>query len=177
MDFYLLNIAGFSLSGRIGDFFEQGLIQIRYAKITSKHVINTWIYHLFIYALDEVDSPDHSLLLGKNAAWEFKPLSDATGRIGDLLRFYWKGMSEPLHFFPESSFEYIRQIQLMNRTKQAAMHAAQKKWVGSDFARGESEDPYFERCFGTFDPLDEVFENIATKIFVPLLNHSSEIVL
>jgi len=174
---FKLNIAGFSLSGRIGDFFEQGLIQIRYAKINLKHVINTWIYHLFIYALDEVDSPDYSLLLGKNAAWEFKPVPDATGRIGDLLRFYWKGMSEPLHFFPESSFEYIRQIQLMNRTKQAAMHAAQKKWVGSDFARGESEDPYFERCFGTFDPLDEVFENIATKIFVPLLNHSSEIVL
>jgi len=65
----------------------------------------------------------------------------------------------------------------MNRTKQAAIHAARKKWAGSDFSRGESEDPYFERCFGKMDPLDEVFEDTATEIFLPLLNHSSEIVL
>jgi exodeoxyribonuclease V gamma subunit len=174
---FKLDIAGFRLTGRMADFFEQGLIQIRYAKIKAKHLINTWIYHLVLYALDEVDNPDRSLLLGKDAAWEFKPVPDATDRISDLLRFYWKGMSEPLHFFPESSLEYVRQIQLMNRTKQAAIHAARKKWAGSDFARGESEDPYFERCFGKIDPLDEVFENIATETFLPLLNHSSEIVL
>ncbi len=174
---FKLNIAGFSISGRIADFFGQGLIQIRYAKIRPKHLINTWIYHLVLHALDEVNNPDQSLLLGKNAAWEFKPVPDATDRISDFLRFYWKGMSEPLHFFPESSFEYVRQIQLMNRTKQTEIHAARKKWAGSDFTRGESEDPYFERCFGKIDPLDEVFEDIATEIFLPLLNHSSEIVL
>ena len=174
---FKLEIAGFSISGRIADFFEQGLIQIRYAKINSKHLVKTWIYHLALHALDEVDGPDQSLLLGKNSAWEFKPISNAKDRIRDLLRFYWKGMSEPLHFFPESSFEYVRQIQLMNRTKQAAIHAARKKWAGSDFSRGESEDPYFERCFGKMDPLDEVFEDTATEIFLPLLNHSSEIVL
>ena len=174
---FKLNIAGFSISGRIADIFEQGLIQIRYAKIKPKHLINTWIYHLVLYALDEVNNPDQSLLLGKNTAWEFKPVPDATDRISDLLRFYWKGMSEPLHFFPESSFEYVRQLHVMKRTKPAAIHAARKKWSGSDFTRGESEDPYFERCFGKIDPLDEVFENIATEIFLPLLNHSSEIVL
>ena len=174
---FKLDIAGFRLTGRMADFFEQGLIQIQYAKIKPKHLINTWIYHLVLYALDEVDNPDRSLLLGKDTAWEFKPVPDAADRISDLLRFYWKGMSEPLHFFPESSFEYVRQIQLMYRTKQAAIHAARKKWAGSDFARGESEDPYFERCFGKIDPLDEVFENIATETFLPLLNHSSEIVL
>ncbi|MBW2155552.1 MAG: hypothetical protein JRG87_02725 [Deltaproteobacteria bacterium] len=174
---FKLEIAGFSISGRIADFFEQGLIQIRYAKTYSKHLVKTWIYHLALHALDEVDGPDQSLLLGKNSAWEFKPISNAKDRIRDLLRFYWKGMSEPLHFFPESSFEYVRQIQLMNRTKQAAIHAARKKWAGSDFSRGESEDPYFERCFGKMDPLDEVFEDTATEIFLPLLNHSSEIVL
>ena len=43
---FKLDIAGFSLTGRMADFFEQGLIQIRYAKIKPKHLINTWIYHL-----------------------------------------------------------------------------------------------------------------------------------
>jgi len=174
---FKLEIAGFSISGRISDFYEQGLIQMRYANLKPKDIVNTWVYHLALYALDEVDNPDQSLLLGKNTAWEFRPISNANDRIRDLLRFYWKGMSEPLHFFPESSFEYVRQIQLMKRTKQAAMHAARKKWTGTDFSRGESEDPYFERCFGKMDPLDEVFEDTATEIFLPLLNHSSEIVL
>jgi len=161
----------------MGDFYEQGLIQIRYSKIKPKHLINTWVYHLVIHALDEIEKPDRSLLLGKDVAWVFKPVSDATDRIRDLLGLYWKGMSEPLHFFPESSFEYVRQLQWMNRTKQAAIEAAQKKWVGTDFSRGESEDPYFERCFVNIDSLDGAFEAIATEIFAPLLNHSTETLL
>ncbi len=172
-----LDIGGFRLSGGMGDFYEKGLIQIRYAKIKPKHLINTWIYHLVVHALDEIEKPDRSLLLGKDAAWEFKPVSDATDRIRDLLGLYWKGMSKPLHFFPESSFEYVRQLHSMDRTQQAAIHAAQKKWAGTDFSRGESEDPYFERCFVNIDSLDAAFEDIATEIFVPLLNHSAETLL
>jgi exodeoxyribonuclease V gamma subunit len=172
-----LDIGGFCLTGGMDDFFEQGLIQILYAKIKPKHLINTWIYHLVIHALDEIEKPDHSLLLGKDAAWEFKPVLAATDRIRELLGFYWKGMSEPLHFFPESSFEYVRQLQWMNRTKQDAIQAAQKKWAGTDFSRGEFEDPYFERCFVKIDSLDAAFEDIATKIFAPLLNHSTETLL
>jgi len=174
---FKLDIGGFRLSGDMGDFFEQGLIQIRYTKIKPKHLINTWIYHLVIHALDENENPDHSLLLGKDAAWEFKPVLHATDRIRELLGFYWTGMSEPLYFFPESSFEYVRQLQWMNRTKQDAIEAAQKKWAGTDFSRGESEDPYFERCFVKIDSLDGAFEAIATEIFAPLLNHSTETLL
>jgi exodeoxyribonuclease V gamma subunit len=172
-----LDIAGFRISGTVDDFFEQGLIQIRYAKLKPKHLLNTWIYHLALHALDEPKKPVHSLLLGKDVAWEFTLVPDAGDRIRHLLGLYWQGMSEPLHFFPESSFEYVRQIQKMNRTQSDALNAAQKKWAGTEFSRGESEDPYFERCFGNINALDEVFENIATKIFGPILNHSTEIVL
>ncbi len=86
-------------------------------------------------------------------------------------------MSEPLHFFPESSFEYSQKVLIKNQTEQAALNFAQKKWIGSDFSRGESEDPYFELCFGKTDPLDKDFEKIAEKIFAPFLDHCTEIIL
>ena len=83
----------------------------------------------------------------------------------------------PLHFFPVSSFEYAYTILLKNRIQPAALKAAQRKWSGSDFSHGESKDPYFERCFGKKDPLDNDFEKISMKIFSPLLNHCREIML
>jgi exonuclease V gamma subunit len=86
-------------------------------------------------------------------------------------------MSEPLPFFPESSFEYVRQIQLKNQTKKVGLNYAQTKWIGSDFVRGESEDPYFELCFGKTNPLNEIFQTTANKIFSPLLLHRKEIIL
>jgi exonuclease V gamma subunit len=59
----------------------------------------------------------------------------------------------------------------------ASLNAAQRKWRGSDFSRGESEDPYFERSFGKNDPLDKDFEKISMNILSPLLNHCSAIIL
>ena len=105
-----------------------------------------------------------SFLLGKDAAWEFTPVSGALEILKCLLDLYWKGMSEPLHFFPVSSFEYVGKILLKNWTHPTAIKAARRKWSGSDFSRGESEDPYFERCFGKIDPLNKDFENILPKL-------------
>ena len=86
-------------------------------------------------------------------------------------------MSEPLHFFPESSFEYARKIILKNQSKQDALNSGKNKWTGSDFVRGESEDLYFELCFGKTDPLDQAFQQISIEVFTPLLAHCAEIVL
>jgi exodeoxyribonuclease V gamma subunit len=115
--------------------------------------------------------------LCKNAAWEFAPVSKVKDVLNDLLKLFWKGMSEPLHFFPESSFEYVCSLLLKDQTLSAALNSAKNKWIGNDFARGESEDPYFERCFGRTDPLDDDFKKIAEQVFAPLLDHCREIVL
>ncbi|MBW1727814.1 MAG: hypothetical protein JRJ62_09575 [Deltaproteobacteria bacterium] len=73
--------------------------------------------------------------------------------LKDLLNLFWKGMSEPLHFFPESSFEYARKLLLKNQTLSSALNSAKNKWTGNDFARGESQDPYFERASAEPIPL------------------------
>jgi len=172
-----IEVAGFNLRGRLTDIYEHGLIQIRYVKGKSKYLLNTWIYHLIHCALVEGKRPVKSLLLCKDAAWEFAPVSKANDILNDLIKIFWKGMSEPLHFFPESSFEYASKLLLKNQTIQTASNSAKNKWTGNDFARGESEDPYFERCFGKTDPLDRAFQHVSEEVFAPLLAHCTNIVL
>ena len=172
-----INVAEFNLCGRLTDIYEPGLIQILYVKAKPKYLLKTWVNHVILCALIEGKTPVKSFLLCKDAAWEFAPVSNSTDILNGLLELFWKGMSEPLHFFPESSFEYARRLLLKHQTKPAALNAAKNKWTGNDFARGESEDPYFEKCFGKADPLDDEFEKVSEEVFAPLLDHSKEILL
>ncbi len=172
-----LDIAGFRIFDHVTDVYENGLIQTIYANTKPKYLLNTWIYHLIVSALLEDKGSLRSFLLCKDAAWEFTPVISALDILKSLLDIYWKGMSAPLHFFPVSSFEYVYQILQKKQTQSASLNVAQRKWRGSDFSRGESEDPYFERCFGKTNPLDKDFEKISMNIFSPLLNHCSKIIL
>jgi len=171
-----IDIAGFRIFDRITEIYENGLIKIIYANTKPKYLLNTWIYHLFVCVLLESKRPIHSLLLCKDATWQFTPVSSALDILTFLLNTYWKGMSETLHFFPVSSYEYVFDIFIKNRSNSAALKAAQRKWGGNAFFRGESKDPYFERCFGRIDPLDKEFEKISMKIFTPLLNHCNKVI-
>jgi len=170
-----LDIAGFRLKGRIADIYTGGPVQIRYATIKPKYLLYTWIYHLIINAMDEVKYLQSSLLLCKDSVREFGRINNSKDILEHLLTLYWKGMCLPLHFFPESSFEYAQRVLVKKQAEQVALNAAQRKWVGSDFARGESEDPYYDLCFRTVDPLDQEFKNIAKDVFAPILKHGTEI--
>jgi exonuclease V gamma subunit len=81
-------------------------------------------------------------------------------------------MVQPLHFFPESSFSYAQALN-NGKTVAEAIHQAQKKWrgEGNEFSRGESEDDYYQLCFGRIEegsPLDQHFEELAKQFFKPL---------
>ncbi len=171
-----LDIAGFHLTGRISGIHEDALIRVSYASSKPKYILNTWIYHLVLCALVEDKYPGSSLLLCKDSAKEFGRVSNSTDIIEYLLTLYWQGMSEPLPFFSESSFEYAKRVLIKKQVESIALKAAQQKWLGSGFARGESEDPYYELCFRGIEPFDEAFQNIAVSIAAPLLNHCTEMI-
>ncbi len=166
-----LEISGFHLTGRISGIYEDALIRSSYTSLKPKYILNTWIYHLVLCTLVEGKYPGSSLLLCKDSVNEFERVSNSTDIIEYLLSLYWQGMSAPLPFFPESSFEYAKRVLIKNQAESVALQAAQQKWLGNDFARGESEDPYYDLCFKTIDPLDEVFQNISKEIFTALLDH------
>ncbi|MGW8325139.1 MAG: exodeoxyribonuclease V subunit gamma, partial [Desulfobacterales bacterium] len=70
-----LDIAGFKMFDRVTDVHENGMIKTIYANTKPKYLLNTWIYHLIICVLLEQKRPVLSLLICKDAAWEFKSVS------------------------------------------------------------------------------------------------------
>jgi len=170
-----LDFAGFRLTGRITEIHEDGLFLIHYARVKPKYLLITWFYHLILCALIEDEIPANSLLVCKDSIWAFDPVAGVTEILEYLLSLFWKGMSQPLKFFPESSYDYAQRIWNKKQTKAVALNAAQRKWLGSEFARGESEDPYYNLCFKNIDPVDQEFQSIAENVFTPLLDHCTKI--
>ncbi len=172
-----LDIRGFHLVGRLADIHEKGLVFFRYVKTKPKDLLKSWIYHLVLNFLNEKKYPDKSFLMCKDSTWEFGPINYSIDILEYLLTLYWKGMSEPLHFFPESSFEYAQKLLEKKRSHRAALNSAQKKWIGNDYNRGEFEDPYFDLCFSKSDPIDGGFQKIAEEVFAPLFEHCTEVII
>jgi len=111
------------------------------------------------------------MLICRDAVWKFSPVNESEPILKGLLSRYWEGLSKPLPFFPESAYGYASDILKKQKTAYDALRSARNRWRGSDFNRGESEDPYFRRCFGTTDPLDEHFETLSLEIYEPLFLH------
>ena len=116
-----------------------------------------------------------SILIFKNAAWQLNPVDNHQKYLAQLLNLFKSGLVKPLHFFPVTSLEYVQHEQVRGKSKTAALKAAQRKWLNSDFARGESDDPYYDICFRQYDPLDHTFQEISETIFKPVLAHCTEL--
>ena len=170
-----IEIGDLRLQVRLPEIYERGLIQVRYAKQRAQDIIRSWIYHLAFCEVTPQKEAPTSLLIFKNTAWQFNPVDRHRKFLADLLDVFKQGLEKPLHFFPNSSLEYVQQKQLKGRPKPTALKMAQKKWLSTDFARGESDDPYYDICFKMYDPIDASFQEIAKTVFKPLLANCTEI--
>ncbi|MBW1678702.1 MAG: exodeoxyribonuclease V subunit gamma [Deltaproteobacteria bacterium] len=176
-----LKISEFRLTGRIDSIFEQGLLHYRYVKVKAKDILQLWIYHLVLNSVDADNYPKKSMFIGLNDRGRksirgYLPVENSREVLKDLLDKYWEGLLKPLHFFPESSWEYGRLVLEKGKPENRAMSDARKKWRGSEFSRGEGEDVFYRLCFGKIDPLDSEFKKIAKGIFRPMLRHQNEII-
>jgi exodeoxyribonuclease V gamma subunit len=109
----------------------------------------------------------------------FAPVTDAAAHLEALLECYRTGLVRPLPFFPDSSFEFARRkLQPSLREKSDPLSAARTRWFGGEFQkpRAEKEDPWLNLCFGDCaDPLDPQWQEIALRIYGPLLASRSEL--
>jgi len=171
-----LDIETFHICGELTHFHkDQGLIRYRFADRKPKDLLTLWIDHLVLCTIEAIDYPNRSILICKDSTWEYSPVSESKALLKKILSRYWNGLVKPLPFFPDSGYRYAIDILQKQKTEDDALRTARNCWRGSDFSRGESEDQYFRRCFGTTDPLDEQFQNLALEIFEPLLSHMSQI--
>ena len=64
---------------------------------------------------------------------------------------------------------------MKKKSEEEALRIARNTWIGSDFKRGESKDPYHQLCFERTDPMDEAFQDLASEVLGPLFEHLREI--
>ena len=99
----------------------------------------------------------------------FKPVKHPEKYLKNLVEIYQEGLCRPLHFFPDLSLRYIQMVQSEAKEPVNALRSIQYLWVGSDFKKGFSDDPYYRRCFGESDPFNQEFKNLAEAVFIPIL--------
>ena len=170
-----IDIGEVTLLVRLPEIFDGGLVEYRYANQRAQDLLRLWIYHLTFCDLAQRDWPQTSVMIFRKSVWQFHPVKHPRKLLAELLDTFKAGMEKPLHLFPATSLEYIQQQQLNGKSETAAMALARRKWAGSEFFRGEADDPYFDICFKMTDPLDASFAKISKAIFEPLLENGTRL--
>lgn len=165
------------IEGDIHGIHAGQLCRFRVAKLKAKDQIGAWVEHLLV----NLASPGIVTRLtdgdGGTSSIAALTRDEAAALLEDLLAHFWRGMQQPLHFFPEASLAYIASLhgKRGRGTPATALKAARKAWQGdSHWGRaGEGEDPWYSLLFPVA-PLDSDFERLAVAILVPLHDRLTE---
>jgi len=165
------------VKGRIDGIRPAGLVQYRYATAKAKDHLALWIKHLLIHQADEREGAGTSTLLASDGCWIYSPVDSSWELLERLGKIYLKGLEKPLPFFPETSLAYAKAHLGKKLPVALALENARARWTGNPYQphSGESEDDYFQLCFGKVDPFDEEFRALALEIFGPLLAATEKI--
>jgi exodeoxyribonuclease V gamma subunit len=172
-----MTINGFSLTGRLTNIYESGMLSFRYAAMKAKDLLRAWIYHLALCSHRDRGLPLNTFLVCTDKTVKFNPVEKSGDNLAVLLDLYYQGLSKPLLFFPGLSEEYVKQSHINKKDRKEVMKAVRNRWLGSMYSRGEFEDPYYNICFrsaGMNDIFNDSFIKNSESVFLPLLNHLSE---
>ena len=155
----------FRLTGRLPLGLPSALVHYRYASIKAKDLLRSWIHHLALSAGGSGRYPGRCVIIGQDRGYVLGPVADAESILLGLLEIYWRGLTRPLHFFPDTARAYAEALR-KGRTEEEALRAARSKW-STDFGFAEGDDPYYRLCFGEGDPIDSEFAELAEAILQP----------
>ena len=164
------------ISGQLENLCETGLVHYRYARIKPKDVIRAWLSHLVLNRIanqDKTVSNPITYLAGKDRIYKFNPVAENNTYLEQLLNVYIQGQSEPLHFFPRSSFVFAKEIH-KGAGEQKALNRARTEWEGNAFTKNaEKNDTYNSLLYKNMDPTGAIFMDLAKKIFLPVFEHQT----
>ncbi len=169
-----LELGEFTLQARLDKIYDGRLVQYRQTTCKPKDLLTAWIYHL----VANCAAATPSILItadkyGKPVEHNFAPLAPslARERLQELLGLYWRGLREPLPFYPKSSLAFA---EAMLNDKDALL-AARKIWEEKHYENdagvpAESAEPYLALAFrNVAEPFGEDFQETTRAIFQPLL--------
>jgi exodeoxyribonuclease V gamma subunit len=175
-----LRVGGFLISGHFNRITPAGLLFYRPATIKPKDHLRAWVEHLLWSAINRGGRPAKTVVLGTTSLWNISAVTEPLPVLEQLLQLYWTGLSQPLKFFPESSYAFAEaELKSRNgkagRTEKQPIDFAEVKWNGNDFGTpGEREDAYFTLFFKDGAVLDEDFQECARTVFDPFFEHAEE---
>jgi exodeoxyribonuclease V gamma subunit len=174
-----LTVDRFEVRARIENHFDGRVVRQRQTTRKPADLLGAWIDHLLMNSV----RPTESILI--SATKEKQPVIERFGPppedprvlLGPLLQFYWRGLREPLPFFPRSALAFAERTVRPTRNGSSPLEKAQQAWGDSvqgrdqEFGqRFEREDEYFDLAFRNVpDPLGQEFQEIAMAIFEPAL--------
>lgn len=171
-----LSLGPFRLVGWLDNIdTSRGALFYRMGKLSGKEIITFLLSHLVINSI-ESNAPGSdaqesqafattSEYVTPEASLNLSPCHNAANILTNLLETYWRGLSEPLRFFPKSSYEFAA-ASWADKDPRAA---ARKTWFGDErYGLGESNNPYYQLAFTDGKPLDESFEALALELFAPI---------
>lgn len=162
-----LEIGSFRLSGELDHVYACGRVVIDAVRAGPSHRLRLWLGHLVGHCIDEHHVPGASYLLAVEGSAVLRPVNEARSLLLDLLELYWQGINAALHFYPRTSFDYTQRW--VRDDPDGARTKARQTWEGNDFATGENSDPYIALALRGQDPLDDIFEMIARRVYEPLI--------
>jgi exodeoxyribonuclease V gamma subunit len=154
------------LTGILQDLHQGRHLRWRCANMKGKDRLTLWCEHLLLNTLRPSGYPRESLLVCKDLTLKLPPLDNAPELLADLLRLYREGLCRPLHFFPQSSWLFLKG----GRAK------AEERWNGTDHTPypAESSAASFALCFAGQHVLDSEFEQLAQRVYGPLQSAAIE---
>jgi exodeoxyribonuclease V gamma subunit len=171
------------LSGNISHATpDGGLLFYRLASIKPKDLLRAWVEHLLFHATQPADKAAETVIVGTDSIIKFAPVLDPLPLLEKMLEAYWSGLSQPLKFFPESSYAFADAdlkvaTGTQGKTTREPIDFALEKWNGNDYLGkpGECQDEYISLFFKDDDALDGDFEMHARSVFQPLLEKLEEV--
>ncbi len=172
-------LENFSLTARLDNLHRGRLVHYRLTTRKPRDLLTAWINHL----VANTDRATDSALITADkdncpVLESFASIAPEKAReyLSGLLPLYWRGLGEPLRFFPRSSLAYVEQT-LKPKGNRSALEVAQAKWRRSpdpwEPDRGEkpeADDRHFRFVFRNVrDLLNAEFEELALAVFAPAM--------
>jgi len=166
-----LSLSGFRISGAIPGLYPGGFIRHR-TRCSERDLVTFWITHLVLDCAISGSghpAPAVSVLCTGELECVYKCPGDSPAILSKLMEIYWQGLRKPAPFFPQASWAYA---EAEFNGKDDAGERALRKFEGTDYSRGEIEDPYVRRCFLGTDLMEGTeFGKLAIEIIKPALEH------
>ncbi|MFM7786258.1 MAG: hypothetical protein ACKPE6_16715, partial [Gammaproteobacteria bacterium] len=129
-------------------------------KAKGRDLLALWIRHLAGCAAGVLQGPSRLHDASRTHALPLLQPLRARELLSELVALREDGLSRALPFLPEASWVF---------SESSDPDAARIAFLGSDFSRGDSDDPYLARVFGEWEDVPgEDFRELSLRVFAPL---------